>query len=521
MFNPRDHGERETGGPATGIAGLTRAQVIPASFGSRLAPPPPPRPTTRQWLAAARTADWTADLAEDIGSGRWIRGLATMLALAILAFAFWPDFSALQAAPIMRVDAGARDEYRSQMIMPLAFGADSGRRMAPGAAVVPLAAAPERATLSLTATLGQGDNFGRMLERAGVGAGDAARVTALVAQVLPLGEIVPGTRFDVTLGTRGGTGGRADAARPLTALAFRARFDLDLAVERSSGTLALVRRPISVDTTPLRIRGVVGESLFMSARAAGAPMKTIQQYLQTLDQHLSLDSEIRPGDTFDMVVGYKRAGTGESQTGELLYAGLERAAKPYAQLLRWGDSGNFYEASGIGEMRSGLVAPVAGRITSSFGMRFHPILGYSRLHAGVDFGAAYGSPIYAVSDGTVSFAGWHGGHGNYVRLEHGGGLSTGYGHMSRIATSPGQTVRQGQVIGYVGSTGLSTGPHLHYETYLGGRPVDPMGVRFASHAQVEGPELAAFKARLAVLQRVVPGAALGSAAPRQAVLSGN
>ena len=250
-------------------------------------------------------------------------------------------------------------------------------------------------------------------------------------------------------------------------------------------------------------------------------MKAIQQYLQTLDQHLSLDSEIRSGDTFDIVVGYKRAASGESQVGELLYAGLEREAHPYAQLLRWGESGNFFEASGIGQLRSGLVAPVAGRITSNFGMRFHPILGYSRLHAGVDFGAAYGSPIYAVSDGSVSFAGWHGGHGNYVRLEHGGGLSTGYGHMSRIATLPGQSVRQGQVIGYVGSTGLSTGPHLHYETYMGGRPVDPTGVRFASHAQLEGGELASFKARLAALQSVVPGAALGNAASRQAVSAPN
>ena len=519
MFNPRDHGDSETGGPATGIAGLTRAQVIPAakaavSFGSRAAPPPPPRPTARQRLAALRMSDWTTDLAEDIGSGRWLRGLATMLSLAILACAFWPDFSALQAAPIMRVDAGARDEYRSQMIMPLALGGDSGRHMAPGAHVVALAAAPERATLSLTATLGQGDSFGRMLQRAGVGAGDAARVGALVAGAVPLGEIAPGTRVDVTLGQRAGVG----APRPLASLAFRARFDLDLAVARNGGALLLIRRPIAVDSTPLRIRGVVGESLYLSARAAGAPMKAIQQYLQTLDRHLSLDSDIRPGDTFDIVVGYKRAASGESQTGELLFAGIERDARPYAQLLRWGGEGNFFEASGIGQQRSGLVAPVAGRITSSFGMRFHPVLGYSRLHAGVDFGAAYGSPIYAVSDGRVSFAGWHGGHGNYVRLEHGGGLSTGYGHMSRIATSPGQAVRQGQVIGYVGSTGLSTGPHLHYETYMAGRPVDPLGVRFASRAQLEGGELASFKARLAALQSVVPGAALGNTAPRQAIL---
>lgn len=154
-------------------------------------------------------------------------------------------------------------------------------------------------------------------------------------------------------------------------------------------------------------------------------------------------------------------------------------------------------------------APVAGRITSGFGMRRHPILGFMRMHAGIDFGAAYGSPIVAVADGLVSFAGRHGGHGNYVRLEHGGGNGTGYGHMSRIVVSPGTRVRAGQVIGYVGSSGLSTGPHLHFEAYQNGRTVNPMGLRFVSQPQIDGRELGAFKQRLAAMLAIRPGAALG------------
>ena len=130
------------------------------------------------------------------------------------------------------------------------------------------------------------------------------------------------------------------------------------------------------------------------------------------------------------------------------------------------------------------------------------------MHAGIDFGAAWGSPIFAVSDGTVSYAGRHGGHGNYVRLEHGGGIGTGYAHMSRISVSPGTHVRAGQVIGYVGSSGLSTGPHLHYELYRGGRPVNPLSVSFTIKAGVDKQELAGFKARLAQLKGVAPGAAL-------------
>ena len=138
------------------------------------------------------------------------------------------------------------------------------------------------------------------------------------------------------------------------------------------------------------------------------------------------------------------------------------------------------------------------------------------MHGGVDFGAPHGAPIYAVGDATVAYAGWHGGHGNYVKLDHGSGYGTGYAHMSRIAVSPGTRVRAGQVIGYVGSTGLSTGPHLHYELYRGGQKVNPLSVRFTVSNQVDPAELARFKARLAELKAVTPGAALSSLAPTQA-----
>jgi murein DD-endopeptidase MepM/ murein hydrolase activator NlpD len=135
------------------------------------------------------------------------------------------------------------------------------------------------------------------------------------------------------------------------------------------------------------------------------------------------------------------------------------------------------------------------------------------MHRGLDFKAGQGTPIYAVTDGKVEFAGRNGGHGNFVRLDHGNGLDTGYSHMSRIAVSRGQRVRRGQVIGYVGSTGLSTGPHLHYEMYRGGKTVDPSSVRFVTRAQLTGSELAAFRAQLSALQQVEPGAALASLEP--------
>ena len=463
-------------------------------------------------LAQLETIDWAPDLAEDIGSARWFRGLGTLIGLSLAALAMWPGGDAIAAAPALPLDTAARDEFRSQMIQPLALGGDSGRRMAATKAVAPLAYQPERTSMQLTATLAQGDSLARMLMRAGVSDADAGMVMALLAGVTTPGSITPGTQADLRLGQPAAPG----SARPLEHLAFRARFDLDVTFSRVDGRLILTPQRISVDNTPLRIRGVVGTSLYRSARAAGAPIEAIQQYLHTLDQHLSLDTAIEPGDTFDIVVTYRRSSTGESQVGDLLFAGLERDGRPKAQLLRWGGDGLFFEASGMGAQRTGLIMPVVGRITSNFGARRHPVLGYTRMHAGVDFGAPHGAPIYAVGDAKVIYSGWHGGHGNYVKLDHGGGFATAYAHMSRVAVPNGARVHAGQVIGYVGSTGLSTGPHLHYELYRNGGAVNPLSVRFTVSNQVDQKELIAFKARMGQLKGVSPGAAMTSMAPRQA-----
>ena len=506
MFNPRDQDLAGYGAPAAaGALASGNARTVTLSrfnsFSERYG----------QWRERASLTlaefDIAPDLAQDIGSPRWFRGVVTMFALAALALALWPDFSALEAAP-MHLDRAERDEFRSQMIMPLALGADSGRHMAATSAVVPLKSAPERPRIELVATLSQGDSFARMLQRAGVGAGEIGDVTSLVASAMPLNEIEPGTRVDITLGRRPAPG----APRPLDDLSFRARFDLELGLQRKNGQLALEPHPIRVDATPLRITGTIGDSLYRSARADGAPVKAVQEYLRTLNDQVDLD-RLSAGDKFDMIVSYKRAATGETQTGNLLYAAILRGGKPRTQLMRWGKDGQFFEASGVGEQTGGLLRPVPGKITSGYGMRFHPILGYTRMHAGIDLRANYGEPIHAAAAGSVVFAGRHGGHGNFVKLNNGGGLGTGYAHMSRIAVHAGQRVRQGQIIGYVGSTGLSTGPHLHYEVYENGRTVNPLSVKFVTRAMLKGKELADFRAQLHKLLEVEPGAALEPLAP--------
>ncbi|MEL6531244.1 MAG: M23 family metallopeptidase [Pseudomonadota bacterium] len=452
--------------------------------------------------------DLAPDLAENIGSRRWFRGVGTMLGLGAIALAFWPNMTPLEARPAMPEGEEIRDEFRSHMIMPLALGADSGRRMGPTENVIPLTNAPERPQIELVATLAEGDSFATMLRRAGVSRGDISRVTALVADAMPLSEIESGTKIDIVLGRRTAPG----APRPLDALEFRARFDLELEIarqgEEGEGALTLERNFIRVDDTPLRLRGTVGPSLYRSMRAAGVPASAAQDYLRKLDDHLDLDREVRSTDEFDIIIAYRRAATGDRQAGQLLYAGVDRSGKPKTQLMRWGKEGRFFEASGVGEQRRGLLAPVPGPISSRFGMRRHPILGYRRMHSGMDFRARSGTPIVAVTDGRVVSAGRAGGCGITVKLSHGNGLQTRYCHMSRMAVRGGQSVKRGQVIGYVGSTGLSTGPHLHYEMYRNGRAINPASVSYVTRSELTGTELLDFRQQLIKLREIEPGAAL-------------
>ncbi len=488
-------------------AALTMSQAIPlrpvgADADSRL-----------PWRDRLAQLDLVPDLGDNIGSGEWWRGLATLTLLCTSAIATFPGIAPLSAARAPALDAADFNEARAQMIVPLALGGDTGRHMAATDAVRPLTQTPERPQIELTATLGSGDSFARVLERSGVGSSEAQSLAQQVSGAVPLSDIAPGTRVDLILGRRAAR----TMPRPVEALAMRARFDLRIEMERMNGQLVMRRIPIAVDETPLRIRGRVGDSLYRSARAAGASPESIQSYLRVIGKQISVGSDIRASDEFDIIIDYRRAETGESETGKLLYAGLVRGGKSKLSMLEWNKDGRsqWFEASGVGEQRGGMARPANGRITSTFGMRRHPILGYKRMHSGIDFGGGYGAPIYAVTDGVVTIAGRHGGFGNYVKLSHAGGLGTGYGHMSRIAVRPGQRVARGQVIGYIGSTGLSTGPHLHYELYRNGRAVNPSSVTFVTRAALEGKELADFRARIRALTSVSPGAALTPIAPKQ------
>ncbi|HKT14290.1 MAG TPA: peptidoglycan DD-metalloendopeptidase family protein [Allosphingosinicella sp.] len=472
------------------------------------------KPAARRGLAQLQLI---TDLGQNIGSLEWFRGFALCAALCYAAYSFAPGVQPfVGASPAPMADA-QWEEARSLSISPLAYGADTGRRMAATDAVEALSDTPERPTIERLAALGPGDGFSQALRRAGVGPSDASQVADLVGHVVPIADIAPGTTASLTLGRRASK----KMARPLDALSFRARFDLKLEIQRVGGHLVINQLPIAVDNTPLRLQGRAGPSLYRAARAAGVPVRAVESFIRALATQIDV-GHIAPDDRFDMIIEHRRAATGETETGRLLYAGLDRARAKDLQLVEWQQDGKaqWFEASGVGKPSGMFQRPVPGTVTSNFGSRRHPILGYTRMHKGMDFRAGYGTPILAASDGRIARAGWAGGYGRQVMINHAQGYATSYSHMSRIAIQPGQYVRRGQLIGYVGSTGLSTGPHLHYELHKNGRAINPSSVRYASQALLRGPELASFRNRLRRLLSVPLGgvsAAEARAAKAEAV----
>ena len=240
--------------------------------------------------------------------------------------------------------------------------------------------------------------------------------------------------------------------------------------------------------------------------------KAVEAYIRSIATRVPI-GRVGADSEFDIIVEQARAATGEVQMGSLLYAGLNGGAGKL-QLVRWEEDGrtSWYDGRGTGERKGQMAMPASGRISSGFGLRRHPVLGFSRMHKGLDIAAGYGSPIRAANDGTVAFAGRNGGYGNFVRLNHSAGMGTGYGHMSRIAVRSGQRVTRGQVIGYVGSTGISTGPHLHYELYRNGVAINPRSVSFSVVQALSGGDLREFKAKLARLLAVPVGGTRGKKA---------
>ncbi len=442
-------------------------------------------------LAALRRGAALGDIDLDLGTAiftrRWWLKAGACAALVAGAVA-----AGLQVQPILpslppALTPAQQDEARSLAIAPLALGARTGAVPRVNARQLrPLAEAPERPRVERSVTIGSRGLAGA-LRNAGVSAADVAEVTRLLGNARPGG----GVRAELVLGRRE----TKTVPRPLESLNLRAAFDLKVEISRVGGALTIRRIPIKVDSTPLRLSGPVGGSLNRALRSAGIPATQASEFVRQMRHVVDFQRGLGKGDRYDIIIEQDRAETGEVRHGKLLFGAIMRKGKTPVEIGLF--KGEYYLGSGEGVKKGLMKTPVDGaRMSSGFGMRLHPVLGFSRMHKGVDFGAASGEPIMAAGGGTVSFAGWHGGHGRYVMIRHNKELATAYAHMSRIAVKPGQSVRQGQVIGNVGSSGMSTGPHLHYEVWLRGKAVNPVSLRFIGGSELSGRALNEFQRQM-------------------------
>ena len=263
--------------------------------------------------------------------------------------------------------------------------------------------------------------------------------------------------------------------------------------------------------------GVIKSSLFQGGASAGIPNAAMQEIVRAFSYDVDFQRDIHPGDTIEVLMTPNKPAktSNKPEKGKKLAKGKDMRVLLYAALTLDGekheifryDNGNgalaWYDAAGKSIKKSLLATPVnAVHITSGYGMREHPVLGYTKFHRGVDFAGATGTPIMAAGDGEVTFKGWKNGYGNFVVIKHNASYETAYGHISKFGKiQVGSRVKQGQVIAYVGMTGMATGPHLHYEVRLNGDQVNPTAKQFNLATGLTGKQLASFKATKANIAR--------------------
>jgi len=360
-----------------------------------------------------------------------------------------------------------------------------------------------------------GETLENAVLRTGIAPNDARQVVAALQGAIDTVNIKAGMAFEAAVAER--RNGRAGSAR-LIGLSMRTGPSSTLTVSRTfDGAMKLRELEEKVTDETKVACGEMKGSFYESVADVGGTPAVISQAAKLFSHKIDFSRDIQEGDRFCLVFDRKVTESGRTvEAGDLEYAEV-KGQKFYA-FERNGDDGKpqFFDELGKNIKGFLLRTPVDGaRITSTFGQRKHPVLGYTRAHQGVDFGAGTGTPILAAGDGVVLEARRWSGYGNWLRIRHSGQWDTGYGHISRYAPGirPGVHVRQGQVVAYVGSTGLATGPHLHYEVWLNGQRVNPIGAKVPQGTILAGAELARFKAQRAHIDTLLAQGGDGPADP--------
>jgi murein DD-endopeptidase MepM/ murein hydrolase activator NlpD len=350
----------------------------------------------------------------------------------------------------------------------------------------------------------RGETFEQAVRRTGIAPEEASAIAATLSNAMDVTSMRAGQRFETAISKP--RGGRGDAR--LIGLTMRTGPATQLTVSRSfDGALRLRSLEEKVSHEIVVLNGKVEGSLSRTARREGAPAAVARAAGRLFSYKFDMDRDIRAADEFTYVFGRTVTESGRTiDTDGLLYAELKGVVF-YRFKPAGAKEAQYFDATGKNTRSAFMRTPLERgfRVSSSFGYRRHPIAGYRKMHQGIDFAAGTGTPVVAPADGVVVEARRWGGYGNWLRIRHSNGLETGYGHLSRYASGmrAGQRVRQGQVVAYVGSTGASTGPHLHYEIWRGGRRINPAGVKTQEGVVLSGADLTAFRAEKARIDRII------------------
>ncbi len=283
------------------------------------------------------------------------------------------------------------------------------------------------------------------------------------------------------------------------ALSYKLDADRTLVVENQDGIWSARVDEIIYDRERTIREFTVERTLWGAATAAGLRPADIVSLAEVFQYDIDFNTEVRAGSSAKMVVDELSVDGEVQRLGAPLAVRFTNQGEEYVAIRFTTKDGRtrYYDASGKARKRPFLRSPLRfSRVTSGFNKnRYHPVLKKRRPHNGVDFGAPSGTPVHAVGDGTVTWSGPNGGHGRFVKLDHEGPYETSYSHLSRVSVRKGQRVRQGDIIGYVGSTGLATGPHLHYQFWVDGKYVNPLTVPLPKGGEeVPAAERKAFEA---------------------------
>ena len=338
--------------------------------------------------------------------------------------------------------------------------------------------------------LKKNEGIGPLLKRAGFNSKQVYEAVSNITNIVNLNKLPVGLKVDVL----------SPFGNKVGAFSFKINNEFNIYAildNKLNWSAFKAFRPVKKET--LFITGTIESNLYLSAQEVGLPEDALIEFVQLMGYSIDFQRQIQTGDKFKILFKQSFDVLSEKRIGleEISYAELNVSDESY-KFYRFTDSEGkvgYYDEKGQSARKTLMKTPINGaRLSSGFGMRKHPIKGFSAMHKGVDFGAPTGTPIFAAGDGVLEKVGWINGYGRYILIRHNSTYKTAYAHMSGWAKGirRGARVYQGQIIGYVGSTGNSTGPHLHYEILINGRQVNPLKVRMPSGKPVNSKDRKTF-----------------------------